>query len=286
MFLLKQLLPAAFVAAAAAICAVAMAWAKGRAQQSLMGFVVAIGYACGHLFVAGWVSIPPTDTTNWLPIFAIAAAAVGSTLPLLPHKPVRMMVIGLIAVGALRLLLQPQFRYTWPRGVGWMWVIGFSIAVVLLVRSVDALSRRSSTRIETPLLLFIVCAGTSGALSLSGSLLLGQLAAVLGAALAGMLVLGWRGPATRESPALVFSLLLIALIVSGLFFAELPTTSVLLLGTSPALAFVPTPASGPLRVVLARISLISAPVALAVFLAYRASPSPLSHNQLSYFLSR
>jgi hypothetical protein len=277
MFLIKQILPVASVAALASVlmCAVTLAW-RGRAQQALVPFIIATGYACGHLFIVGRCSLPPTDTLNWLPILALGAAAVGHALALLPHRRTRMLAAGFVAAGALRLLLHPLFSHAWTGGVGWMWVTGLSVAAVLMMQSLDALSRQSSSRLETPLLLFIVSAGTSIALSLSGSLLLGQFAAVLGAALAGMLALGWRGPVNREASSFVFSLLLMALIVSGHLFAELPATSGLLLAVSPPLAGIPIPASRPLSILATRIVLISAPIALALLLALQASP-PLTY---------
>jgi hypothetical protein len=275
MFLLKQWLPAAAIAVAvsALISAIANAWTTGRVQNALAGFAVAAGYICGHFFVTGRVSVPPTDTTNWLPIFALAAAAFGSGLPFLANRPARRLVAGLLSVGALRLLLQPKFSYAWSNGEGWIWVISLGLAVVLLVSAVDALTRRSSMRFETPVLLMIACAGTSGALILSGTLLLGQFAIVLAAALAGLLALGLRGAADHETTALVFSLLLIALLVSGYFFAELPPASGVLLGVAPAFALTPMPVSGRLRVLAARITLTAAAVGIALFLAFRASPA-------------
>src|SRR5687768_16390086 len=123
MFILEQLLPGAVVAtlASSVICAIAIVWARGRAQQVLLPFIVAIGYASGHVFITGWVSMPPADSTNWLPMLALVAAACGSILPFLPHRPARKIVGGLVAIGALRMLLEPQFRNAWPSRVGWIW---------------------------------------------------------------------------------------------------------------------------------------------------------------------
>lgn len=244
-----------------------MVTGKGPVRAMLIPSSVAIGYVCGHYAVTGWASLPPADTTNWLPIFGLAAAAGGAALPLLPHPPVRAMAAGFISIVAMRLLLHPLFEHAWPDGRGWVWVLGLSIAVVLLSGRIEALSRRSTTRFETPLLLVTTCAGCSAAISLSGSLLLGQLTAVLGAALSGMLLLGWRGPANRESASLVFSLLYIALLACGYFFSGLPAGSALLLGAASSMALIPIPFSLPLGIFAARFLLICVPLVIAILLA-------------------
>jgi hypothetical protein len=275
MFLLRQFWPAAAVALAvsAVFCAIAIACGKGRLRQTFAALGAAAGYACGHFFVTGWVSFPPADSTNWLPLFALGAAGAGLVLPLVPGAPARAICVGIFAIVAMRLLLQPKFNYGWSSGEGWKWVTGLAVAVALLWWTVGALRRRASIRYETTLLLLMVCVGTCGALSLSGSLLLGQLGAVLAGALAALLTLDWRSIAHSEPFALVFTLLLIALVVCGYFFAELPAASALLLGTAPAFTLLPVPLSTPARRFAARIGLLAASVAISVLVAFRASPS-------------
>src|SRR5215204_1560006 len=162
MFLLRQFWPAAAVALAvsAVFCAIAIACGKGRLQQAFAALGATAGYLCGHFFVTGWVSFPPADSTNWLPVFALGAAAVAFVLPIVPGTPARAICVGIIAIAAMRLLLQPKFSYGWSSEEGWKWVTGLAVAVALLWWTVGARARRASIRGENTLLLLIVCAGT------------------------------------------------------------------------------------------------------------------------------
>lgn len=250
MFLLKQILPAAVMAmmVAAGICGFAL-WSNERAQRILIPLAVGLGYVSGHLFITGWLAFPPADTTNWIPCFALAGAVLGTFLPsasLFPEgrasarpgreesRPseagerrgrlsgevlklpawARLLIFALISAGALRLLLKPRFQYGWSLGEGWLWVVCLVCALVLLAVILDALARRTATAVEMPAFLLIICAGTFGALMLSGSILLGQFATVLAAAVFGSLVFTARKVALGRGIVPVFSLLLGALLIS------------------------------------------------------------------------
>jgi hypothetical protein len=276
MFLLQQILPAAVIAmmVAAGICGFALYWGKESARKALGPLAVGISYFAGHLFVAGWATFPPTDTTNWLPYFAVAAAVLGALCGVLEIGAwVRVLIFGLVSAGALRLLLKAKFSYDWSLIEGCIWVVGLAGAMVLLAIVLDALVRRSATAFEMPAFLLIICAGTFGALMLSGSMLLGQFAAVLGAAVFGSMVFTIRKVAFGRGVVPVFSLLVSALVVSGHFFAELPVTSAVCLAFAPILALIPIGLPGKLLVSAIRIALVSVPVAVAVAWAFRSSPS-------------
>jgi hypothetical protein len=125
---------------------------------------------------------------------------------------------------------------------------------------------------EVPLVLLIVSAGTSGALTLSGSFLLGQFAAVFAGAIVGALVFSLRERKGMEGIAPVFAVFLGVLLMSGYSFAELPGPSVLLLAGAPVFALIPTGRLSDLPGAALRIILVSLPVAAAVIFAFRASP--------------
>jgi hypothetical protein len=107
-------------------------------------------------------------------------------------------------------------------------------------------------------------------------MLLGQFAAVLGAAVFGSLVFIARKVAFGRGIVPVFSLLVGALVVGGYFFAELPATSAVLLAFAPILALIPVGMPSKLLAFGIRAALVSVPVALALVLAFRSSP-PLSY---------
>jgi len=275
MFLLEQLLPA--VAVTAAVAAVASAFAlrgiRARASGALAACALGAAYFAGHVFSTGWTLFPPTDTTNWLPYFALAAGAIGSLASLVASKAARIAVFGLTCVGAMRLLLAPKFRYGWSAEQGWLWVVCLGCVALLQALNLAAKARRSSIAIELPLLQIIVSAGTAGALMLSGSLLLGQFAAVLSAATIGSLVLALRGRIDVDGTALVFSLLLVALLACGYFFAELPALSAVLLATAPAGALIPVGIFAPRWAAVARVVVVAATVSGAMLAAFRSSPA-------------
>lgn len=277
--LLKQILPAVVIAmmVAAGVCGLALLSKKEKARRALGPLAIGLAYCIGHLVVAGWVSFPPTDTTNWLPYFALGAAALGAASEWGGwNSGIRLLLFALVTGGALRLLLKPKFQYGWSPGQGWLWLTGLALALVFLVVIVDLLAQRTAKPIELPGYLLIVSAGTAGALMLSGSMLLGQLATALAAAVFGTLVLTLRGIALSRGAAPVFSLLLGALLVSGYFFASLPATSAALLVVAPVLALVPAGKPATFWAFLARAALVSLPVAAAVILAFRSSP-PLDY---------
>jgi hypothetical protein len=172
--------------------------------------------------------------------------------------------------------LKPKFQYGWSLGEGWLWVMCLVCAFLLLAVIVDALLRRSATAIEMPAFLLLACAGTFGALMLSGSIFLGQLAAVLGAAVFGSLVFAAGKVPLGRGIVPVFSLLLGALLVSGYFFADLPLTSAMALALAPAFALIPIGRPGKLLAFGIRSALVSLPILVALMLAFRASP-PLSY---------
>ena len=293
MFLLKQILPAVAIAmvVAAGVCGLALWWGKEKARRALGPLAIGLAYGTGQLVITGWKSFPPADTTNWLPYFALGAAALGVFVPegRASARPGReesrpserrawphLLVFALITAGALRLLLKPKFQYGWSLGQGWLWLTGLALAVVFLSVVVDLLAQRTQRPIELPTYLLIVCAGVVGALMLSGSILLGQLATALGAAIFGTLVLTIRRIALGKSIAPVFSLLLGALLISGYFFASLPATSGALLIVAPVLALVPAGQPATFRAFVVRAALVSLPVVAAVILAFLSSP-PLDY---------
>lgn len=276
MSLLEQILPSAIIAmvVAAGICGLALWWGKERARAACGALALGLAYLSGHLLITGWVAFPPADTTNWLPYFALATAVLGAFCSVLEINAwQRMLVFGLVSAGALRLLLKPKFSYGWSLPEGYLWVMGLAGAMVVLAIVIDALVRRAATAFEMPAFLLIICAGTFGALMLSGSILLGQFAAVLGAAVFGSLVFTARRISFGRGIVPVFSMLLSALVISGHFFAELPVASALLLAFAPVPALIPIGLRGKLLTSALRIALVSIPVTVAMIWAFRSSPS-------------
>ena len=278
MFLLKQILPAAIISMMVAAGVSGFAFFRGteRMRIALDPLAVGVAYFVGHLFVTGWVAFPPADTTNWLPGFALLTALLSAFCGVVTRKAwVRVLILSLVSAGALRLLLKPKFEYGWSLTEGYVWVALLAAAMVLVTIILDALVQRPAMAVEMPALLLIICAGTFGALVLSGSMLLGQFTVVLGAAILGTLVFSARKLNVSRGIVPVFSLLLVALLLSGYFFAELPATSAALIALAPVLALIPIRRLA-LPAFPVRAALVSVPILVALVLAFRSSP-PLSY---------
>jgi hypothetical protein len=275
-FLLKQLLPSVF--AAALVSGVfAIAGRLWRASNWADAVALGAGYACGHLVTAGWPAFPPAEATQWLPYFAIGVAIVGVLDTLLrPPGPVRAVVWFLCCAAILTLLLRSKFQYGWSLFGGALWVAALAAGMLVITLFLDRAAQRDAS-VSVPLIVAIVAGGTGLALMLSGSMLLGQLAIVLAAAAGAIVLVGFLLPNSVNGRGIapVAGAVLAGLWLSGYFFAELrPETALLLAASSiPALLLVLFDESGnPRRGLLLRATLVAVPVALAVFLAFRASP--------------
>ena len=278
MFLIRQLLPGILVGllVSGVFTIVGRLW---KANSWTDAIAVGVGYAVGHAVTAGWPAFPPVEATQWLPYFGIAVTilAVIDTL-LRPPGLVRVVIWFLCSAGILSVLLASKFQYGWSLFIGILWIAGLATAMLVLTIFLDRVAQRDAS-ISLPLILTIVAGGTGLALMLSGSMLLGQLALVLAGAFGAIVIVGTLLPnaVNGRGIAPVSATLLCGLWLSGYFFSELPSVSgvLLLVSPIPALMLVLFDESGnPRRGLLLRAILVAVPVALAVFLAFEASPSP------------
>ena len=278
MFLIRQLLPGILVGllVSGVFTIVGRLW---KANSWTDAIAVGVGYAVGHAVTAGWPAFPPVEATQWLPYFGIAVTilAVIDTL-LRPPGLVRVVIWFFCSAGILSVLLASKFQYGWSLFIGILWIAGLATAMLVLTIFLDRVAQRDAS-ISLPLILTIVAGGTGLALMLSGSMLLGQLALVLAGAFGAIVIVGTLLPnaVNGRGIAPVSATLLCGLWLSGYFFSELPSVSgvLLLVSPIPALMLVLFDESGnPRRGLLLRAILVAVPVALAVFLAFEASPSP------------
>jgi hypothetical protein len=282
MQLLKQMVPSAALAAAvaAALLFVFARWWKS-AGRCAGAIAIGAGYIAGHVLAAGWSPFPPRHATHWLFWFAIIGiiAAVVDAL-FRPKRMVRVVPWVIICTIACRLILQPKFTYGWSAAEGWLWVFAIALGVVVPTCCLDLVERRPFGMATLFSLATVLCGGTCVALTLSGSLLLGQLAFILTAIAAAcfLLIIAWATPFHPSGAAAPLSLVCAGLWLSGFFYAELPATSALLLALAPAFALLPVGKKihAQARVLAYRLAFVAVPVAIAVVLAFHASP-PLDY---------
>jgi hypothetical protein len=237
---------------------------------------VGAGYAANHLVGIGWPGFPPLDATLWLFHFALAAMVIG-VLDVLVRAPVWLRIGVWLAIGGglLALLLKPKFQYGWTPREGAVWLSGASVTLVALSCCLQRLAAAGSRSVLMPLVVLMVAAGSTVALILTGSLLLGQLAMGLAAAIGAGVLVGWLIPndAFRRGVAPVAALLLSGLWLSGYFYSELPASSALMLAAAPGLALVcPSRDVTERKILLLRAGLVVLPVVAAVVMAMRTSP--------------
>jgi hypothetical protein len=273
MGLLIQMLPSALAAAlvSAAILFSARWWSEA-ARSTAPAISLGAGYAAGHAIAAGLPAVLPANTTQWLFAFALSAAVIALVLEFVrPNRVLRIAIWSVVFAVVARLLLQPRYRYAWKGGEAW---IAAAVMVVVAVFVAWCLSSRRERHLELPLVGAILAAATSATLTLSGSLLLGQLAFVLAASTATAFLFGWRRFSFAQGFAAVCFLLLASLWLSGYFYAELPAVSVALLVIASAAAWLMTPITpGEWKALLLRAVIVALPAAAAVVVAFRASPS-------------
>jgi hypothetical protein len=282
MQLLKQMLPSAALAAAvAAVLFFILARSWKRASRCAGGIAIGAGYIAGHILVAGWASFPPRSAIHWLFWFAVIGA-ISATVDALvrPKGRIRLVAWVIISTIACRLILQPKFSYAWSTAEGWLWVFTIALGVVVLTYCLNLVERRPLGSAALFSVATVLCAGTCIALMLSGSFLLGQLACVLTAIAATgfLLIIAVTAPFASSGGAVPLSLVCAGLWLSGFFYAELPAASAVLLALTPAVALLPPGKENcsPWRVLAFRIAFVAVPVAIAVALAFRASP-PLDY---------
>jgi hypothetical protein len=282
MQLLKQIVRSAALAASVAVVLlfVFARWWKS-ASRCAGAIAIGAGYVAGHVLAAGWSPFPPRDATHWLFWFAVIgviAAAVDALVR--PKGTVRFVAWAIICTIACRLILQPKFSYAWSAAEGWLRVFAIALAIVVLTFCLDLVERRSFGAVTLFSVTTVFCGGTSVALILSGSLLLGQLACILSTTVATcfLLIIAVRPPFHPNGAAAPLSLVCAGLWVSGLFYAELPGATALLLALAPAAALLPQgkESHSQSRALAYRTALVGVPVAIAILLALHASP-PLDY---------
>jgi hypothetical protein len=282
MQLLKQMAPSAVLAAAvAAVLLFVFARWRKTASRCAGAIVIGAGYVAGHVLAAGWSPFPPRHATHWLFWFAvIGVIAAAADAFVRPKGTVRFVAWAIICTIACRLILQPKFSYAWSATEGWLRVFAIALAIVVLTFCLDLVERSPFGTARLFSVMTIFCGGACVALILSGSLLLGQLACILSTTVATcfVLIIAVKAPFHPSGAAAPLSLVCAGLLLSGFFYAELPTASALLLALSPAMALlrVGKKSHSQSRALAYRAALVAVPVAIAVVLALHASP-PLDY---------
>lgn len=267
------------VALAAVFLAVGRKAFAGRSESRMFWWSatsVALGYAGAHIAIAR-PSFPPLDVTDRAPIAAAAACVVVVIESFLAPGAIRYNLTRLIlAAITLSLILAPIVLAAddgLPRETV-IWMAG-SAAVVLAAWFVLSALPRAGLDSQAFLAAFLTTAGASLVLVISGSLVLGQLAA----ALAAIMLTAWAITWGKLTPGYLPVALAVVtcLVLVGFVYASVPAGSAACLAVAPATAWLTR--IGPLRRLgpwaTAAISSIAVliPVGIAIGLAVSSSPT-------------
>lgn len=234
---------------------------------------VGLAYAAGHLGVAR-PRYPFAEVTDRLPLLALAAAALAAFEAARP-RGFAVKAVGRVPLAGLTLWLilgpvvtagevEPEMKTR----------LAVSAAAALAAWAcVEALAARPVGP-EVACALLVTAGGAAVALVLSHSLVLGQLAVALAAALAGARLAARGGWPAGYVPAALA--VLTGLVLEGHVYASLPGAPALLLAAAPASAWLarlgPVRRRGAWAVASAATLAALVPVGVAVGLAVSASP--------------
>jgi hypothetical protein len=240
-----------------------------RAGVRTAALALGASYLAGHVGLRGWRGWVPHESSDWIPVCAALGLVMGLT--------------GLSRVAALRWLA--------PAGLVWLMLgallereLGLPAALgsAALLGLVSALAwwllGREAEAEAGPVDLAgltLIATAAAAAVGLSGSRLLGQLAGVLAAGLAGLTAVTLLRPCRGSSAGAVpvFVLTLGALVHAGALVSELPSVSAALLALTPLAWRLPRGGSASLRAGLVPLAVIALLGGAAAWIANAASPS-------------
>ncbi len=232
-----------------------IAWRLSRKQPvttrgpwaAPLALVAGLVLGQGALGAMAW---PPMEAIHWLPLLALLATALvllerGISSPSWAKHGLRLVLFMALPFS----LLSPLIEHSWGPVEGFLWVVALGLAGFGLALVFEQVARRSQG-FALPLQLVLLATGSSIALVLSGSLLLGQLAGILAASIGVFMVLAFFFPSLSLAGGTmtVFSIQLAGLWMVGYFYAELTATIALILFLAPLAVWL-SRATSPVRFV-------------------------------------
>jgi hypothetical protein len=233
----------------------------------------------GQIGLMGWPPFPAPKSTDWFPYFTLAATAVGvldgvRLWPVLLRWSLRIVVL----LTLLLLLLRPKLQGDWPVSDSIAWLAVLGTASFALWAALDEFAV-GGPGVSVSLALAVLATGTSCVAFFSSSALLALLGASLAATLtATLIVSSWKGtPSLIRTAMPVVVVLLLSLWLTGYFYGDVPAASAVLLALALMAACQADVAIGrqlkSWRATLLPVVVSLLPIALAVFLAWKAALS-------------
>ncbi|MGB7158837.1 MAG: hypothetical protein WBD40_12265, partial [Tepidisphaeraceae bacterium] len=179
---------------------------------------------------------PPISAQQWLVFLCAAVVLVAIVHPFVRSKWFAV-VASAVVLGATPWLLLRNVSFIEPR-VLWTWIAGAGVVMVAWWGALERLSRRGRGG-ALPLLLAIVFGVAGLAIINAESALLGQATGSLAVPLViiSAAALASRGASLARGGALAVTLLLLGLLLTAHFFANLTTRDLILLAAAPLAAW-------------------------------------------------
>ncbi len=245
-----------------------------RLGRDLGGVSLVLGVIVGCVAVLGW-PLPPQDAHHHVPLFVLAAGAVGVALD---RREAAFPVVALLAAVALGVtfwrVLAP-LAAIWHKGVAGplatsAWVVTPALAGFVAWLGLDH-AARSAPRPAVLAALVVALAAAAGVVALGGSARVGQAHGAIAAA-CGALLLGWRWPEVGlgHGGVAAVALALPALAVYAHFYADVPSPGLAVLLLAPLSALALVGVSSTLRGIALALVLAGLPAAGAGWLAVQA----------------
>lgn len=255
-------------------------WVSARTEGERRGWLGALavggGYLLGYALVLGGVPrFPPAGAEAALFHLGAAAVLVGLLEGRSPAAR-RALRAGLSLAAPWVLLRRMVDQWEQTRVVMELLLLGAALLVAWSL--LEAWARRRPGA-SVPLVLWLSASGAAWILFLGKSAKLGQLAGALAGTLGAAAVVSWLRPAlVLAGGAGVAAWVLGSLAITGGYLTSLPREAAALLFAAPLSGWLgelgPVRRMAPARAVVARLLLVAAPLAAALWIVRRSLPAP------------
>ncbi len=207
----------------------------GGSMPWLSGLVIALSYLVGHYFARGFPLLPPVESAQWLFLLTIGAALVG-TLDALGHRaPLGSQIAWRLVFCAITiaLLVTPARSYLGPAKTA-TWVVVLSLLTTMVWTALNLQAQRQAGA-GLPFVLSFISLAASAALVIGHTAAISQLVGIVASLMGSAFVVGLLQPSfsLANGVVAVFVTLLVGTTVIGMFFADLPAVTGLLVIVSP-----------------------------------------------------
>lgn len=236
----------ALTAGGAAMAAWAQPWrdrseVSGRIAWAFALFDGFVGASLVHQMTKRTITLPPATSTDAMLLYAAPVALAAAIITALPRTPawlawcVRFLAFVLVPTAATLTLI----RNTWELGEAVRNIAGAATVICLAWLAMDRLAARDARPVGWWSMMVVTIAA-GGTILASGSIMLGQFALTLAAALIGVGAAGivFRVTASQRPGVMCGMFFLSAVLVQSVFLSELTVARALLLLAAPTGAWV------------------------------------------------